>query len=330
MSGSGPLPLPLLILMLLVGHSRALVLAPEAGLREMLREVGELTEDTQRKLQGAAREMDLMPERLPWDQESVPKEHRNEPISLLGTEDPSTWAQRESGKECIVDDDCRDDQFCETSPLEPKCLPRRGSEQNCTRDGQCTRGHLCIWGECRANAVRGQLGSICEQQPQCGPHLCCAFHIDLLFPVCTPLAERERPCHDPAHQLLDLVTWEMDPDGAFDRCPCARGLLCLPEGDTLMSVCKDHKQAAVTKDIPDKAEMEDLRLSAWEDPNDREHHHTAADKDEEAEFRTAVSAMLGSIRERHEWENPEGSEEYKVEQVTELAEVRETGADSHT
>lgn len=97
-----------------------------------------------------------------------------------------------------------------------------------------------------------------------------------------------------------------------------------------MSVCKDRKQAAVTKDLPDKAEMEDLRLSAWEDPNDREHHHTAADKDEEAELRTAVSAMLGSIRERHEWENPEGSEEYGVEQVTELAEVRETGADSHS
>ncbi|XP_059832204.1 dickkopf-related protein 3b isoform X2 [Hypanus sabinus] len=203
----------------------------EAGLREMLQEVGELMEDTRHKLQGAVREMDLVPGRMNWDTEPLPisEDQHEEPASPLGTGEPDIGTLQGARKECIVDEDCGKHQFCQTDPLEPKCLWRRAEHENCSRDVECDEDRLCIWGQCQAGAVRGEQGSICQQQSDCHPHLCCAFHTDLLFPVCTPLAEKDQVCHNPAHHLLDLVTWEVEPDGALDRCPCAGGLHCAPE-----------------------------------------------------------------------------------------------------
>ncbi|XP_051884815.1 dickkopf-related protein 3-like isoform X2 [Pristis pectinata] len=313
----------LLCLARCVRGSPAPVPAGAAGLREMLQEVGELMEDTRHKLQGAAREMDLVPGRTTWEPEPTTVDQRGELASRPGTREAvGSWQE---ARKCIVDEDCGTDRFCQTDLLESKCLPRRAGEENCTRDAQCKGDHLCIWGECRMNAVRGQLGSICEHQQDCGPHLCCAFHTDLLFPVCTLLAEREQACHDPAHRLLDLVTWEMEPDGALDRCPCARGLLCLPEGNTLMSVCKDQQQAAVTRDLSDYMEMEDLPLLSvvvHEDPSAGEGYHHMTPDEKKAEIQTAMSAMLDSTRDLYDWENPEGVAEYEV--------VLEAGEDTHS
>ncbi|XP_059832206.1 dickkopf-related protein 3b isoform X4 [Hypanus sabinus] len=243
----------------------------EAGLREMLQEVGELMEDTRHKLQGAVREMDLVPGRMNWDTEPLPisEDQHEEPASPLGTGEPDIGTLQGARKECIVDEDCGKHQFCQTDPLEPKCLWRRAEHENCSRDVECDEDRLCIWGQCQAGAVRGEQGSICQQQSDCHPHLCCAFHTDLLFPVCTPLAEKDQVCHNPAHHLLDLVTWEVEPDGALDRCPCAGGLHCAPERNSVISVCQENQWISVTKDLSDYMEEGPLPSAENIDPSER-------------------------------------------------------------
>ncbi|XP_038663900.1 dickkopf-related protein 3b isoform X3 [Scyliorhinus canicula] len=223
----------------------------QASLREMFQEVEELMEDTQLKLQGAARE------------------------------------------ECIVDEDCRKDHFCWVDVLESKCLLRRTEEENCTRDGECYSDHLCIWGQCRAGAVKGQTGSICEQQRDCRANLCCAFYTYLLFPVCIPLSTKGRPCHDPRHRLLDLITWEMEPEGALEHCPCSKGLMCQPKGKALLSVCKDPEMGTVTTDPPQYVEMEEMLLPpvvALEGPGNGESYTDM--KPDMEEVRPAVNGLL--------------------------------------
>ncbi|RLV95879.1 hypothetical protein DV515_00012752, partial [Chloebia gouldiae] len=103
----------------------------------------------------------------------------------------------------------------------------------CSRDVECCGEQLCVWGQCRRSTSRGENGTICESQHDCNPGTCCAFHKELLFPVCTPLPEEGEPCHDPSNRLLNLITWDMEPDGVLEQCPCASGLSCQPQREGL-------------------------------------------------------------------------------------------------
>ncbi|XP_067902792.1 dickkopf-related protein 3b isoform X2 [Heterodontus francisci] len=267
-----------------------------ASLREMFQELEELMEDTQLKLQGAARQMESKQGRQSRDLERLSdndKKFNAQSMERILT--IHSWQEME--KECIVDEDCKEDHFCQVDILESKCLLRRAQEENCTRDGECYLDHLCIWGQCRATAEKGQTGSICEQQRDCSADLCCALHTYLLFPVCTPLPTKGQPCHDPTHRLFDLVTWELEPEGALDRCPCSKGLMCQPEGKALLSVCKDSdiEQGVFTTDPPQyMEELPFLRLVAMEDPEDGE-SHTYAMPDME-ELWAVDSAAIDSVK----------------------------------
>ncbi|MEE6498834.1 hypothetical protein FKM82_003240 [Ascaphus truei] len=166
----------------------------EASLNEMFREVEELMEDTQSKLQNAVKE------------------------------------------ECIIDEDCESGNYCYFANSEYKCL-RCKAEEACTRDGECCDGQLCVWGQCTKSS-KGKHGTICESQQDCSPGLCCAVQTSLLFPVCTPLPLEGELCHDPTSQLLDLISWELEPDGVLDLCLCPSGLICQPRSHGLASVCE--------------------------------------------------------------------------------------------
>ncbi|KAJ6665157.1 hypothetical protein lerEdw1_005388 [Lerista edwardsae] len=145
--------------------------------------------------------------------------------------------------ECIIDEDCETGKYCEFSGLEYKCHVCKTQHTHCSRDVECCGHQLCVWGECRKAASRGENGTICENQHDCNPLMCCAFSkvlppTDLLFPVCTPLPGAGEPCHDPSNRFLNLITWELEPDGALDRCPCTHGLICQTQSHSSDSLCE--------------------------------------------------------------------------------------------
>ncbi|NXU21896.1 DKK3 protein, partial [Thalassarche chlororhynchos] len=140
--------------------------------------------------------------------------------------------------ECIIDEDCETGKYCQFSTFEYKCQLCKTQHTHCSRDVECCGDQLCVWGECRKSTSKGENGTICENQHDCNPGMCCAFQKELLFPVCTPLPEEGEPCHDPSNRLLNLITWELEPDGVLERCPCASGLICQPQSHSTTSVCE--------------------------------------------------------------------------------------------
>ncbi|XP_066495388.1 dickkopf-related protein 3 isoform X3 [Tiliqua scincoides] len=196
----------------------------EASLNEMFREVEELMEDTQYKLRNAVKEA-----------------VDNQTGSTSYSETVITSVQEGEVKrnnECIIDEDCETGKYCEFSGLEYKCHVCKTQHTHCSRDVECCGHQLCVWGECRKAASRGENGTICENQHDCNPGMCCAFSKDLLFPVCTPLPGEGEPCHDPSNRFLNLITWELEPDGALDRCPCTHGLICQTLSHSSDSLCE--------------------------------------------------------------------------------------------
>ncbi|XP_053576236.1 dickkopf-related protein 3 [Bombina bombina] len=236
----------------------------EASLNEMFREVEELMEDTQSKLQNAVKEMEAeevsdqrVPENLPPNyhnesftktnignktvetKQEIVKETDNKTGSTLYSETLITSIKSRGNKvhECIVDEDCKSGNYCHFGNAEYKCLPCKTKEA-CTRDGECCADQLCVWGTC-TKASRGDNGTICESQQECNPGFCCSVQPSLLFPVCSPLAIKGELCHDPSAQLLDLISWELEPDGVLDNCPCSNGLVCNPQSHSSVSVCEE-------------------------------------------------------------------------------------------
>ncbi|XP_042301219.1 dickkopf-related protein 3 [Sceloporus undulatus] len=242
----------------------------EASLNEMFREVEELMEDTQYKLRNAVKEMEAEEEdtkRLTVDFEKLPANYHNESHTDTRIGNKTIHTHQEIDKatdnntgstsysetvitsikegeenkrnhECIIDEDCETGKYCEFSGLEYKCHGCKTEHKRCSRDVECCGRQLCVWGECMKAASRGENGTICENQHDCSPGMCCAFSKDLLFPVCTPLPGEREPCYDPSNRLLNLITWELEPDGALDRCPCAHGFVCQIQSQSSDSLCE--------------------------------------------------------------------------------------------
>ncbi|OXB80543.1 UNVERIFIED_CONTAM: hypothetical protein H355_016333 [Colinus virginianus] len=161
-------------------------------------------------------------------------------------------------QECIIDEDCETGKYCQFSTFEYKCQPCKTQHTHCSRDVECCGDQLCVWGECRKATSRGENGTICENQHDCNPGTCCAFQKELLFPVCTPLPEEGEPCHDPSNRLLNLITWELEPDGVLERCPCASGLICQPPSHSATSVCEQSSNETRNNEKEDPLNMDEM------------------------------------------------------------------------
>ncbi|XP_029701562.1 dickkopf-related protein 3a isoform X2 [Takifugu rubripes] len=172
------------------------------------------------------------------DQEPVSVEQEKGSIS---TDDPSSDLENSIEQGCVSAEDCGRGKYCLQNTQRSRCRPCKPVDVPCTLDEECCDGQLCVWGQCSHNATRGEAGSTCRRQSDCGPDLCCAVHAVLLFPVCSakPI-ERER-CFGAPNHVMELLSWDAGDEGPRKHCPCVgdlqcqhlgRGSMCLKEEDS--------------------------------------------------------------------------------------------------
>ncbi|TWW68045.1 hypothetical protein D4764_02G0010860 [Takifugu flavidus] len=183
------------------------------------------------------------------DQEPVSVEQEKGSIS---TDDPSSDLENSIEQGCVSAEDCGRGKYCLQNTQRSRCRPCKPVDvcvykcvlfvdEPCTLDEECCDGQLCVWGQCSHNATRGEAGSTCQRQSDCGPDLCCAIHAVLLFPVCSakPI-ERER-CFGAPNHVMELLSWDAGDEGPRKHCPCVgdlqcqhlgRGSMCLKEEDS--------------------------------------------------------------------------------------------------
>ncbi|XP_036442213.1 dickkopf-related protein 3a [Colossoma macropomum] len=225
----------------------------QTTLGDMFREVEELMEDTQHKLEDAVHQMDnesakssqhvqnfashynneSSSETVLGNQsapavEKIDKisENRTEEIRISRTIIQTSGKENDTDHECIIDEDCEKGRYCLYEVNRSKCLACKEVDETCTKDEECCEDQLCVWGQCTKNTTKGEAGTICEYQRDCSRDLCCAFYKALLFPVCVSKpTERER-CLVSANHLMELLSWDLEGEGPREHCPCAGGLEC--------------------------------------------------------------------------------------------------------
>lgn len=239
----------------------------QTTLNEMFREVEKLMEDTQQKLEEAVHQMENettksllngrdFPDNF-HDETTTEIKVGNRTIQLIErinketdnktgkthfsrTLIQNTERWNEVDHECMIDEDCGDGSFCLYEIVTSKCVPCQTTNMECTKDVECCGDQLCVWGVCAQNKTKGQSGTICQNQNDCSPQHCCAFHKALLFPVCRPKPQEGQGCEREGNQLMEVMLWE--DEGPLEHCPCAAGLLCQQIQKT--SLCVDERHAS--------------------------------------------------------------------------------------
>ncbi|XP_051999482.1 dickkopf-related protein 3a [Xyrauchen texanus] len=244
----------------------------QTTLNEIFREVEELMEDTQQKLEDAVHQMDNESAKSSLNPHNVSSHLQNESSIEITAGNQSVYIIERTNKttdnasestnisktiesndkvngidhECIVDEDCEKGRYCLYGTRSSKCLPCKELDATCTKDEECCAGQLCVWGQCADNSTKGDAGTICQYQRDCKEEFCCAIHKALLFPVCSskPI-ERER-CIISANHLMELLSWGMKWEGPHEHCPCAGDLQCQHHGRGALCLKSQNSSADLT------------------------------------------------------------------------------------